>query len=79
MYVTPNGMIFRSFNEAMDYNLQEIEKEIRAKSNAVCPKCKSRCFQSGVNGVYICGNCFTAFLKEEESNESKNQRQYSDW
>ena len=44
MYVTPNGMIFRSFNEAMDYNLQEIEKEIRAKSNAVCPKCKSRCF-----------------------------------
>lgn len=66
MYVTPNGMIFNNVKDAMEYNFQEIEKEIRAKSNSVCQECKSRCFRSEVDGVYICGNCFVAFLKEDE-------------
>lgn len=76
MYVTPNGMIFKDYWAAMEYNRQEIQKELEKifeKANkGICPKCKSVCLKSSVKDVYVCRSCMMAFTPKENDDESKN-------
>lgn len=76
MYVTPNGMIFKDYWAAMEYNRQEIQKELKKnfeKANkGICPKCKRVCLKSSVKDVYVCKSCMMAFTPKENDDESKN-------
>lgn len=76
MYVTPNGMIFKDYWAAMEYNRQEIQREFKKifeKANkGICPKCKRACLKSSVNDVYVCRSCMMAFTPKENDDESKN-------
>ena len=77
MYIAPNGMKFKDYWEAMEYNRQEIKKELKKifeKANkGICPKCKRVCLKSSVKDVYVCRSCMMAFTpKENDDDESKN-------
>ena len=76
MYIAPNGMKFKDYWEAMEYNRQEIKKELKKifeKANkGICPKCKSVCLKSSVKDVYVCRSCMMAFTPKENDDESKN-------
>lgn len=75
MYVTPNGMVFKDYWAAMEYNRKEIEKEFDTlfrKNKTVCPICKNVCIKSEVRDIYICGYCNRVFSLEVEKDESEN-------
>lgn len=76
MYIAPNGMKFKDYWEAMEYNRQEIKKELKKifeKANkGICPKCKRVCLKSSVKDVYVCKSCMMAFTPKENDDESKN-------
>ena len=76
MYTAPNGMIFKDYWAAMEYNRQEIKKELKKifeKANkGICPKCKSVCLKSSVKDVYVCRSCMMAFTPKENDDECKN-------
>lgn len=76
MYTAPNGMIFEDYWAAMEYNRQEIKKELKKifeKANkGICPKCKRVCLKSSVKDVYVCKSCMMAFTPKENDDESKN-------
>ncbi len=73
MYVTPNGMIFKDYWAAMEYNRKEIQKdydELFGKNKVKCPLCNKSAVKSEVKEIYICGYCNRAYsLKEGESED----------
>ena len=76
MYTAPNGMVFKDYWAAMEYNRQEIQKELKKifeKANkGICPKCKRVCLKSSVKDVYVCKSCMMAFTPKENDDECKN-------
>ena len=76
MYTAPNGMVFKDYWAAMEYNRQEIQKELKKifekAYKGICPKCKRVCLKSSVKDVYVCKSCMMAFTPKENDDECKN-------
>lgn len=77
MYTAPNGMVFKDYWAAMEFNRKEIKKEfdsLFSEYKFICPVCKKQCIKSSIRDIYICVSCNKAFSMEEED-ESENTNQ----
>lgn len=77
MYTAPNGMVFKDYWAAMEYNREEIQKdydELFGKNKVKCPLCNKPAIKSEVKEIYICGYCNRAFslIQGEDENESED-------
>lgn len=56
MYTAPNGMVFKDYWAAMEYNREEIQKdydELFGKNKVKCPLCKKSAVKSEVKEIYM--------------------------
>lgn len=76
MYISPNGMIFNSYDESLDYCARMIQAEMDNFCNktmlikTICPNCKEECFCKGEKTI-ICEKC-GIFNKGDLEDESED-------
>lgn len=73
MYTSPNGMVFKSYADSMEYNRRMVHKEFEEFykhsefKKVFCKICHGECAKIESRKVYICMRCGVYMEGDDES------------